>query len=326
MANLTLSSDVDSILAASDYSEVKEILSLDAVDNTADTEKPVSTAQATAIAAKADASALTSHTSNTSNPHSVTKAQVGLGSADNTADSAKPISTAQQTALDLKAPLTSPALTGTPTAPTASAGTNTTQIATTAFVATAVSNLVSAAPGALDTLDELAAALNDDASFAATVTTALAGKASTSHTHTFSSLTSKPTTVGGYGITDGYAVGGTDVSVADGGTGASTTAGAWANLTVSTVTSGGTAIDWAAGPSHSRTLAADTTFTFSNAADGQTINVAVTNTASNYTVTWPTVKWSGGAPPTQTVGAVTDVLTFTKIGSVIYGTSSQNHS
>ena len=57
----------------------------------------------TAIDAKADASALTSHTGNTSNPHSVTKAQVGLGNVDNTADTAKPVSTAQQTALDLKA-------------------------------------------------------------------------------------------------------------------------------------------------------------------------------------------------------------------------------
>jgi hypothetical protein len=52
---------------------------------------------------KANASALTAHTGNTTNPHSVTKAQVGLGSVDNTSDAAKPISTAQQTALDAKA-------------------------------------------------------------------------------------------------------------------------------------------------------------------------------------------------------------------------------
>lgn len=62
------------------------------------------------------------------------KGDVGLGNVDNTADTAKPISTAQQTALNLKAPLASPALTGVPTAPTASVGTNTTQLATTAFV------------------------------------------------------------------------------------------------------------------------------------------------------------------------------------------------
>ena len=64
---------------------------------------------------------------------SATKSDVGLSNVDNTSDASKPISTATQTALDLKAPLESPALTGTPTATTAAAGTNTTQIATTAF-------------------------------------------------------------------------------------------------------------------------------------------------------------------------------------------------
>jgi len=44
-------------------------------------------------------SSLISHLANTSNPHSVTKTQVGLGSVDNTADSAKPVSTAQATAI-----------------------------------------------------------------------------------------------------------------------------------------------------------------------------------------------------------------------------------
>jgi hypothetical protein len=76
-----------------------------------------------------------------------------------------------------KADIASPALTGTPTAPTAAAGTNTTQIATTAFVSTAVSNLIDGAPGALDTLNELAAALGDDANYASTITNALALKA-----------------------------------------------------------------------------------------------------------------------------------------------------
>ncbi|MGC9424013.1 beta strand repeat-containing protein, partial [Vibrio sp.] len=65
---------------------------------------------------------------------------LGLGNVDNTSDADKPISTATQTALDLKAPLASPNLTGTPLAPTAAAGTNTTQIATTEFVTTAVNN------------------------------------------------------------------------------------------------------------------------------------------------------------------------------------------
>lgn len=84
--------------------------------------------------------------------------------------------TGLQTALDAKAPLLSPALTGTPTAPTALLGTSTTQLATTAFVAAAIGALIDAAPGAMDTLNELAAALGHDPSFAATVTNALAGK------------------------------------------------------------------------------------------------------------------------------------------------------
>ncbi len=46
--------------------------------------------------------ALGAHTGNTSNPHSVTKAQVGLSNADNTSDVNKPVSTAQQTAIDAK--------------------------------------------------------------------------------------------------------------------------------------------------------------------------------------------------------------------------------
>lgn len=79
-------------------------------------------------------------------------------------------------ALAAKAPLASPALTGTPTAPTAAAGTNSTQLATTAFVAAAVSALINGSPGALDTLNELAAALGNDANFSATVTNAMAGK------------------------------------------------------------------------------------------------------------------------------------------------------
>lgn len=104
------------------------------------------------------------------------KDDVGLGNVDNTSDASKPISTATQSALDLKAPLASPALTGTPTAPTASAGANTTQIATTAFVAAAIAALIDGAPGALDTLTELAEALGNDPSFATTITNSLAGK------------------------------------------------------------------------------------------------------------------------------------------------------
>lgn len=105
----------------------KSDVGLSNVDNTSDASKPVSTATQTALNAKADSSSLTSHTSNTSNPHSVTKTQVGLGNADNTSDTNKPVSTATQMALNLKANTSSLAtiattgaysdLTGKPTIP-----------------------------------------------------------------------------------------------------------------------------------------------------------------------------------------------------------------
>ena len=96
------------------------------------------------------------------------------------------VTSAVQTQLDAKlatataastyAPLASPALTGVPTAPTAAANTNTTQVATTAYVQTEITDLIAAAPGALDTLNELASALGNDASFSTTVTNSLATK------------------------------------------------------------------------------------------------------------------------------------------------------
>lgn len=85
---------------------------------------------------------LDTHIANAANPHATTKAQVGLGNVDNTSDVNKPVSTAQAAA-----------------------------------IAAAIAALISGAPGALDTLDELAAAFGDDANFATTVTNLLALKA-----------------------------------------------------------------------------------------------------------------------------------------------------
>ena len=107
----------------------------------------------------------------------INSAMVGLGNVNNTSDANKPVSTATQTALNLKADLASPALTGVPTAPTASAGTSTTQVATTAFVSGAVSDLVASAPGALNTLNELAVALGNDENFSTSVANSIATKA-----------------------------------------------------------------------------------------------------------------------------------------------------
>ncbi|EIF6191833.1 phage tail protein [Salmonella enterica subsp. enterica serovar Orion] len=74
------------------------------------------------------------------------------------------------------APKESPTFTGTPKAPTPAAGNNSSQIANTAFVQAAIAALVASSPAALDTLNELAAALGNDPNFATTVMNALAGK------------------------------------------------------------------------------------------------------------------------------------------------------
>ena len=102
-------------------------------------------------------------------------------SASNFSGSSSGTNTGDQTLPTLSslgaAPLASPALTGTPTAPTAGATVNTTtQLATTAFVQTAVSNLVDSSPDTLNTLNELAAALGNDASFSTTVATSIGTK------------------------------------------------------------------------------------------------------------------------------------------------------
>jgi len=88
---------------------VKGDVGLGSVDNTSDTAKPISTAQATVNSAKAPLAS----PAFTGTPTGITKGHVGLGSVDNTADTAKPVSTAQNTAIGLKANIASPTFTGT---------------------------------------------------------------------------------------------------------------------------------------------------------------------------------------------------------------------
>ena len=117
----------------------KSMVGLGNVDNTSDANKPVSDATQDALDLKAPLASPTF----TGTVSGITKSMVGLGNVDNTSDADKPVSDATQTALNLKAPLASPSLTGIPTAPTAALGTNTTQVATTAFVDAAIEALAS---------------------------------------------------------------------------------------------------------------------------------------------------------------------------------------
>lgn len=120
----------------------KSMVGLTSVDDTSDVNKPVSTAQQTALDLKANLNAPTF----TGTVSGISKSMVGLGNLDNTSDVNKPISTATQNALDLKAPLASPTFTGTPSLPTGTTavtqtlGNNTTAVATTAFIQTALAN------------------------------------------------------------------------------------------------------------------------------------------------------------------------------------------
>lgn len=110
------------------------------------------------------ASSISTHNSDTTNVHGI-------------ADTSVLVTTTGNQTLTSKS-LTSPALTGTPTAPTANVGTDTTQIATTAFVQDAIEAVVGAAPAALNTLAEIATSLNDDADLAGTLTTSIGTKVS----------------------------------------------------------------------------------------------------------------------------------------------------
>ena len=100
-----------------------------------------------------------------------------LGELANALGNDPAYATTNSTALGLKAPLANPALTGTPTAPTAAPGTNTTQIATTAYATAADAVIVGTAPASLNTLGEIATSIGNDTAFSTTMTNALALKA-----------------------------------------------------------------------------------------------------------------------------------------------------
>ncbi len=157
----------------------------------------------------------------------IVKGDVGLTNVDNTSDENKPVSTAQQTALDLKANLAGPTFTGAPAAPTASAGTNTTQLATTAFVKAAVDVVLGGVSAAFDTLSEIATSLGVAGQRPATATndsatagnvgeyaTATQGSAQALTNNTALTITSVSLTAGDWDVsgTVGYAYAATTVA------------------------------------------------------------------------------------------------------------------
>jgi hypothetical protein len=209
------------------------------------------------------------------------------------------------TYLNNYATLLSPTLTGTPTAPTASVGSNNTTIANTAFVQEEIAALVNSAPSSLNTLNELAEALGNDANFATTITNSLASKANTA-SPTFTGTTTF----------DGVTVTGTArfqeivediVDVAHS-----------SNTLTLDYTSGNVFF-------MSTAFSANATINITNAptTDGRifTVTVFVTQGATGYNPTAiningsaGTIRWSGGSAPTPTSSAgKIDIYTFTLI-------------
>jgi hypothetical protein len=128
------------------------------------------------------------------------------------------------------------------------------------------------------------------------------------------------TNLGSAGTVDSLVFAGSGVSAARVGNEVTVTVAGGAGVTAIAALS----IDWSLNPVYTKTLSANSTFTFTGATAGQTIIVRLTNTASNYTVTWPTVKWAGGTVPVMTVGAKDDVYTFIYDGSTYYGSYIQD--
>ena len=205
------------------------------------------------------------------------------------------------------APLSSPALTGTPTVPTASPGSSTTQAANTAFVAAAIASLVASSPSALDTLNELAAALGNDANFSTTVVNALALKAPLASPVLTGTPIAPTATLGTYTTqiaTTEYVI--NQVSAT-----AATLASAINSLsssvfpTISALTFSGTvALDFS-DARQMRTLAptSDWAFTGSNYTAGSSMVIDITAGASPWTFAPPaTWKQRGSAALTVAVG------------------------
>ena len=130
-----------------------------------------------------------------------------------------------------------PTFTGEPKAPTPAAGNNTTRIATTEFVQAAITALINGAPATLDTLKEIAAAINNDPKFSTTINNALSGKQPLDETLTHLSGKDVAGLLAylGIGETGKYDI----LPASRGGTGASTIAGALINFGLSDLVTAG---------------------------------------------------------------------------------------
>ena len=131
----------------------KTMVGLSEVDNTSDANKPISSSTQIALNLKANAHNPTF----TGTVSGIDKTMVGLSNVNNTSDALKPISDATQVALNLKA--------------------NASDVYTKVDTDKKIADLINGAPDALNTLNELARAINNDAAYATNIVSSLAAKA-----------------------------------------------------------------------------------------------------------------------------------------------------
>lgn len=139
------------------------------------------------------------HIASTSNPHSVTKTQVGLGNVDNTSDADKPISMSTQSVLDLKAPIANPTFTGVVSGVTKVM----VELGNVDNTADNVKNVLSATKWTTSRTLSLSGDATGSVSFDGSANVdVVVTVGNDTHTHAFGNITGKPTTLSGYGITD----------------------------------------------------------------------------------------------------------------------------
>jgi hypothetical protein len=231
-------------------------------------------------------------------------------------------------AVALRAPLASPALVN-PTVSNQALGNNSTFAANTSFVQAAIAALIASSPAALDTLNELAAALGNDANFATTMTNALAAKLNSS-AYTAADVLAKLLTVDGSGS-------GLDADTLDGLSSAAflqliggTLSGFLALarnelrqpklkdysevLSTNNAATGAVALDLSLANNFEITLTGATTLSFTNPAPaGQvcSLTLFINQNGTAFAVTWPaSVQWAGGTAPDLSAINKSSILTF----------------
>lgn len=181
------------------------------------------------------------------------------------------------------------------------------------YVDAAIATLVDAAPGALDTLNELAAALGDDANFAATITTALAGKVPNARTVGTSGLASGGGDLSGDRTITVPAASGSETAALSSTSKAATPGGIGAALAFVDGGSGsGTYTpDHAAGPNHKRTLTGTSTLAnlaYAREGEGFYIRLKQDGTGSRALSFGTGYKFVGGTPTASTAANAVDAV------------------